>query len=471
MIARFQTSSRVLALRADSTRAGLFEFAAPSAASAHFEVRKGFAVVRISGPLARVSDGIFDSYPAIRSRVAAALASPSKKLLLRIDSPGGDVQGCVELTAYIRSAAKAAGKDLTSFLSGTACAGAYVIACAATRIYAERSATIGGVGCVSMIFDQTAMDRAMGLSFAVVANGARKLNGNPHVPISEHAVAAARKEVADFDALLFAQVARGRGIPAATVARLAGASYIGIAALNAGLIDGVASLDAVLAGAPLAGATPVRAQATIKKTAPAAKASAATQKKKTEEKKPMAKATTADSGVRRELAALKARVDRAFAEKETRDEKRFLVTIRENGRALEIASGSGGKFKDGDRVRVSYEVVTEKTERGMVTGEKGAVGGTWRVVEKAYLGTESYLVELDGPIQFEDGTNQTVEIVADNSSQSRDAAARAAHFDRKLGTIPSLSSQGGRLEGSRFVLPTMTPAEARAAYASRKAGL
>jgi capsid assembly protease len=201
------------------------------------------AVVDIAGPLLAHSDrwGFFDSYEAIEARARAAFESSCTRVLLRIDSPGGDAQGCFELSRELRAMSARTGKELVTLVRGTCASAAYAIGCAATRVVAPPTASVGSIGVYEALLDLTEQDAKMGVKVRFVASGTRKLDGNPHVPLSDEARDAAQEKVELLSGLFFELVAAQRGLEAAAVERLEGALLLAGQALASGLITDVMS--------------------------------------------------------------------------------------------------------------------------------------------------------------------------------------------------------------------------------------
>lgn len=231
--------------------------AAPTdAASAFYPVFEGggsvsvsddceFAVVDVCGPLTQhatavMAEGcavILPSYDRIKTNFLAALASDAKAIVLRIDSPGGDFAGCLELATFLRERARASGKRLIAYTDSGAQSAAYAIACAADEIVITDSAFVGSIGVWAALADQTALDRAMGLNIAIVASGSQKAERNPHMPITEASIANLQTEVDTMANLFFGAVVTMRGIPLTEVVALQGSSLLGRAAIAASLAD------------------------------------------------------------------------------------------------------------------------------------------------------------------------------------------------------------------------------------------
>lgn len=212
-----------------------------------FEMAGQVAIVDIRGPLVQHTDWFWDSYDSITNRVSAAFASPCTAVILRIDSPGGDALGVFEAARELRALAVAARKPLIAYADGMIASAAYALACAAEAIYVPDAGFVGSIGVVKMLLDTTAADRAMGLNFAVVASGSRKADSNPHVAISEGAIAETQAQVDSLAELFFALVSDLRGVPADNVRALQAALFHGQKAVSAKLADGVATFNELLA--------------------------------------------------------------------------------------------------------------------------------------------------------------------------------------------------------------------------------
>jgi ClpP class serine protease len=214
-----------------------------------FETCGTTAVVTITGPIAHtVSDDCdWDTYEAIKGRVGAALKSSATSVVLRINSPGGDALGCFEAAREIRAMASAARKPLYAYADGSIASAAYALASAATKIYAPPAGFVGSIGVMRALVDTTALDRAMGLNFVLVASGARKLDGNPHIAVSDSAIADTQSQVDSLAELFFALVSEMRGVPADHIRDLQAAMFHGEKAVSAKLADGVTTFNELLA--------------------------------------------------------------------------------------------------------------------------------------------------------------------------------------------------------------------------------
>jgi ClpP class serine protease len=204
-------------------------------------------IVDIRGPLVAHADYWCDSYEAIQARVVEACAGPARAVVLRFDSPGGDVTGCFDAAAAIRSACDAAGKQLHAYVEGECASAAYALASQCQSITLSMTAIVGSIGVLSMREDISEMNAARGVRVALVMSGARKGDGHPELPITDAELANSQTIVNSMADVFFDLVATGRGLKPLAVAQLQARTFLGETAVRAGLADAVGPLTTVLA--------------------------------------------------------------------------------------------------------------------------------------------------------------------------------------------------------------------------------
>jgi len=210
----------------------------------------GIAVIPIHGTLVRRSIGLeaasgLTSYGEIGAMVEAALGDPAVTgILLDVDSPGGEAGGVFELAERIRSAD--AVKPIWAIASDSAFSAAYAIACSASRIVVTRTGGVGSVGVIAMHVDQSVRDAQEGFRYTAITAGARKNDFSPHDKLSNEAAARLQAEVDRLYGIFIAHVAAMRGLDADTVRATEAGLFFGPEAIAAGLVDGEASMGAVL---------------------------------------------------------------------------------------------------------------------------------------------------------------------------------------------------------------------------------
>lgn len=209
------------------------------------------ALIPVQGPLA-VKDSWWSqffgssSYETIARDLITALADDEiKSVVLNIDSPGGDASGCGELAKLIY--ASRGKKPIVAYCAGSMCSAAYWIGSAADRVVADESAILGSIGVRSMMVDASAYLDAIGIKeYPIVSSQ------SPHKVLDaakEEDRARAQETLTAIASVFIADVARNRGVPAATVERDFGQGgvLVGADAVRAKLADSTGNLDSLIA--------------------------------------------------------------------------------------------------------------------------------------------------------------------------------------------------------------------------------
>lgn len=117
-------------------------------------MRDGVAVIPVVGPLFRYAN-LFTrvsgatSYELLALDFVAALENPDvDSIMLAIDSPGGEVNGCSELAQLIYESRGS--KPIIAYVSGDAASGAYWIASACDEIIVSSTSGLGSIGVVGI---------------------------------------------------------------------------------------------------------------------------------------------------------------------------------------------------------------------------------------------------------------------------------------------------------------------------------
>ncbi len=208
---------------------------------------EGVMEIPITGPLFRYAN-LFTlisgatSYERITQDIQAALANDDiGAIILNIDSPGGEVNGCSELAQLIFNARGT--KPIIAYASGDCASGAYWIASACDRIVAADTASLGSIGVVAMV-DQKDNDDTT-LEFVSSQSPHKRLDLNTDADQQR------LQERVDALAQVFIdRVALHRGVDGNTVQSEfgQGGTFIGQHAVTAGLADEVGTFDGVMMG-------------------------------------------------------------------------------------------------------------------------------------------------------------------------------------------------------------------------------
>lgn len=119
----------------------------------HVTLRDGTAIIPITGPIFRRANLFTEvsgatSVEVLAQDLAAAAADPAvDRILLEIDSPGGQATGILELAGQIRAIHRRS-KPVVAYVDGLAASAAYWLASAAGEIVASPAALLGSIGVV-----------------------------------------------------------------------------------------------------------------------------------------------------------------------------------------------------------------------------------------------------------------------------------------------------------------------------------
>jgi len=203
------------------------------------------AVITIAGPLMkRESLALWffggTSYAYIQAAVKAALADDEvAALALRVDSPGGVVNGLEETVDLIFEARGQ--KPIVAYADGMMASAAYELGSAASEIVAGATAMVGSIGVLMVHEDWSVYNQKTGIDVTYLTAGKYKALGNPDEPLSDLARETFQAELDYLYTIFVETVARNRDVEvAAVLSDMAdGRIFIGQQAADAGLVDHV----------------------------------------------------------------------------------------------------------------------------------------------------------------------------------------------------------------------------------------
>lgn len=209
----------------------------------------GVAVLQMSGVIApkanlfmSVSGGL--STQMATKQIESAMAdSRVKSIVLAIDSPGGNVIGTPEMATAVR--AMSAEKPIVTHSDGSLCSAAYWIGAAANAIYL--SGPVVQAGSIGIVVDRS-YNPASSIQKEQIVAGRYKRIAKDNEPLSDEARAIVQADVDYVYSLFVDDVAAYRSATAEKVLeRMAeGRVFRGQQAIDAGLVDGVSTLDALV---------------------------------------------------------------------------------------------------------------------------------------------------------------------------------------------------------------------------------
>lgn len=218
-------------------------------------VENGVAVISIEGVIAKRANLMMKISGGTSTQVAGdqfaqAMADDQvRAIVLFIDSPGGTVDGTQALSDQIFAARGK--KPIYAITDGVMCSAAYWIGSAADEVYVTGDTTqVGSIGVISTHVDQSMAEAQRGVKVTEIKAGKYKGTGSPHAPLG--AGETVMQDAVDHLYEVFVNaVARNRGIDVETVQQdmADGRVFFGQKAIDAGLVDGVSTLDQLIAQA------------------------------------------------------------------------------------------------------------------------------------------------------------------------------------------------------------------------------
>jgi protease-4 len=174
-----------------------------------------------------------------------------KAIIIRVNSGGGSAAASQEIFEELKKIKKPVVVSV-----GDICAsGAYYISCAADKIVANRSSSIGSIGVIMQITNLEELYKKLGITYTTIKAGKYKDAGSPDRPLTDEEQGLLQEQTFKVYDQFINDVAQSRNIPVEKVKEIAtGWVYLGTEALDLGLIDKIGTYkDAERLAAELAG--------------------------------------------------------------------------------------------------------------------------------------------------------------------------------------------------------------------------
>lgn len=183
-----------------------------------------------------------------RSDLAEALNDDRvDRIVLDINSPGGQIAHVPETAAVIRAAKEI--KPITAVANTLAASAAYWLAAQASEIVVTPSGEVGSIGVYMGHVDRSKAIEEMGTKITLISAGKFKTEGNPYEPLSDAGLEHRQARVDGIYSDFLREVALGRGVSVDTARKDfgEGRTMTATEAVDAGMADRVAVLEEVLA--------------------------------------------------------------------------------------------------------------------------------------------------------------------------------------------------------------------------------
>ncbi len=220
----------------------LFMFSKASSLTTASSSEKHTALVELNGVIA-------DNETANADSIVTALRDAfdnenSAGVILRINSPGGSpVQSGYIYDEIIRLRDKNPDTPLYAVITDICASGGYYIASAADKIYADKASIVGSIGVRMDNFGFVDAMEKLGVERRTLTAGENKALLDPFLPINEDTTAHMQVMLSEIHQQFIDAVKKGRGdrLDTSVEGLFSGLIWTGEAAVNIGLIDGLAS--------------------------------------------------------------------------------------------------------------------------------------------------------------------------------------------------------------------------------------
>ena len=204
------------------------------------------AVIHIDGIIDKNENANAEN--AIENLRKASEDEKAKAIILAIDSPGGSpVQAGQIYDEIMRLRKKYPKKHIYSVIGDLGASGAYYVAAASDKIYANRASVIGSIGAYILGYDATALAQKLGISRRIYKAGKNKLFMDPLVPDTAESIKNAEEKLSEIHQQFIDCVKKGRGkrLKIHHPGLFSGLTWTGESALKIGLIDGLGDVNYV----------------------------------------------------------------------------------------------------------------------------------------------------------------------------------------------------------------------------------
>lgn len=169
-------------------------------------------------------------------------------IILSVNSPGGSVYGTAELANVVRGIRERGATKTAAVADPLMASAATWIATAAEKVYAIESADVGSIGVLNSYADYSAYLEKVGIKVDVLRTPDKKARFTGVEPLTDAMRETMQSRIEEaYQAFVGAMAKNRRTSAEHVVAKFGGGEVMGAAAaVEAGLIDGIASLDEIV---------------------------------------------------------------------------------------------------------------------------------------------------------------------------------------------------------------------------------
>jgi signal peptide peptidase SppA len=219
-----------------------------------YEVRDGVALVPLRGVLAQrmnlmsnISGGT--STELFARDIRQAVEDPAvSSIIVMADTPGGAVAGTQAAAEVVRSVRGV--KPIATYAEGLmASAGVWIGTATDLVVLADGATQVGSIGVVATHTDVSQREEQLGIKTTEIVAGRYKRAASQYGPLSEMGRETIQEQVDYLYGLFVSDVAQNRGVSVETVLEdmADGRMFIGQQAVDAGIADGIGTLEGLIA--------------------------------------------------------------------------------------------------------------------------------------------------------------------------------------------------------------------------------
>lgn len=210
------------------------------------------ALLNLQGVISQSSGGSIDEYnhEAFLQQIEDVFQDDAiKGVIIQMDSPGGGVYESDEVYHRLMTLKEKYPKPLVVYMGPQAASGAYYIAMAADKIYANYNTLTGSIGVIISTYNYSQLADKIGIKDVTFKSAANKDILNPMRPATEEENAIMQALVNESYSRFVDIVAKGRKMERSQVLQLAdGRIYSGNQAKQLNLVDELGYLETAIAG-------------------------------------------------------------------------------------------------------------------------------------------------------------------------------------------------------------------------------
>lgn len=206
------------------------------------------AVIRLNGVIGggRGFGGAGLNDATLKPVIEAAFKGKPVAVALAVNSPGGSPTQSALIAARIRRLADEAKIPVIAFCEDVAASGGYWLATAGDEIFADDSSILGSIGVISAGFGLQELIAKIGVQRRMYTAGESKSMLDPFQPEKPEDLQKMDTILKAIHENFIAQVRARRGRKLAEDGLFTGAIFVGKAAVDNGLIDGIGHLEPVM---------------------------------------------------------------------------------------------------------------------------------------------------------------------------------------------------------------------------------